>query len=202
MITQILLAAGLSTRMKTSKPLLNFGGMSLLSRLLEECRRSAVDEIMVVLGHEKEKIVKRVDLSGVTVVVNDQYWQGQTSSFQCALRNLDGGTKAFLNLPVDHPLVNSREIDALVEAYRNRESEAKIFIPEFEGKGGRPVLFENSLATEILALDSKEPVNGIIEKYRRDVCGVPVENPYIMKDMDTPEEYRECLKLWEKLLIS
>ena len=197
MITQILLAAGFSSRMKTSKPLLDFGGMPLISRLLEEFRRSAVDEIVVVLGHEKEKIVEQVDLSEVRVVVNHQYQQGQTSSFQCALRNLNPETKAFLNLPVDHPLVTSREIDALVAAYRSREAEAKIFIPEFEGELGRPVLFDHSLAAEILELGSEEPVHGIFKKHQQNISRVTVENPYIMKDMDTPEDYRDCLALWE-----
>ena len=197
MITQILLAAGLSTRMKTSKPLLDFGGMPLLSRLLEECRRSAVDEIVVVLGHEREKIQEQVDLSGVSVVVNDQYKKGQTSSFQCALRSLNRETKAFLNLPVDHPLVTRREIDAVVRAYRSRESEAKIFLPEFEGDPGRPVLFDRSLAAEILALEVGQPVRGIIKEHQQEVSRVPVGNPHTMKDMDTPEDYQECLKLWE-----
>jgi molybdenum cofactor cytidylyltransferase len=197
MITQIVLAAGLSTRMKTSKPLLDFGGRPLLSRLLEECLHSGVDEILVVLGHEKAKIQEQVDLSGVRVVVNDQYRKGQTSSFQCALRNLTPGTQAFLNLPVDHPLVTRREINAVVEAYRSRKSQAKIFIPEFEGRPGRPVLFDSNLGTEILALDAEEPVNGIIKRYQKDVSRVPVENPYIMKDMDTPEDYQKYLELWE-----
>ena len=197
MITQIVLAAGLSTRMKTSKPLLDFGGMPLLSRLLEECRRSAVDETVVVLGYERERIMEQVDLSGVRVVVNDQYQKGQTSSLQCALRNLNPQIEAFLNLPVDHPLVTRREIDAVVEAYRSRTSEAKIFIPEFEGEPGRPVLFDRHFAREILDLDVEEPINGIIKKYRQEVSRVPVENPHTMKDMDTPEDYRECLELWE-----
>ncbi|MEE8349011.1 MAG: nucleotidyltransferase family protein [Acidobacteriota bacterium] len=197
MITQIILAAGLSSRMKTSKPLLDFGGKPLLFRLLEECRRSTVNEIVVVLGHEREKIEEKVDLSGVRVVVNDQYRQGQTGSFQCALRSLNPETRAFLNLPVDHPLVTRREIDALVQAYGKRPSEARIFIPEFEGQPGRPVLFDREVAPEILALKAENPVNGVIRKYERAAFRVPVNNPYIMKDMDTPEDYQECLELWE-----
>ncbi|MDA2934858.1 nucleotidyltransferase family protein, partial [Acidobacteria bacterium AH-259-D05] len=194
MITQILLAAGLSTRMKTPKPLLDFGGVPLLSRLLEECRHSVVDRIVVVLGHEKEKILEQVDFSGICVVVNSHYTKGQTSSFQCALQNLDPETEAFLNLPVDHPLVSRREIDQIVEAYRSRKPEAKIFIPEFEGQPGRPVLFDIALAKEILALSPEEPVNGIIERLPENVSFVPIANPYTMKDMDTPEDYRECLE--------
>jgi CTP:molybdopterin cytidylyltransferase MocA len=54
------------------------------------------------------------------------------------------------------------------------------------------------LAREILDLDADEPVNGIIRKHQMEISRVPVENPYIMKDMDTPEDYRECLELWEE----
>ncbi len=198
MITQILLDAGLSVRMKSSKPLLDFGGMPLLSRLLQECRQSLVDAVVVVLGHEKERILKQVDFSGAQVVENPNYKSGQTSSFQCALEAMDPGTEAFLNLPVDHPLVMGKEIDTLIQAYRNRKDSSKIFIPTFEGQEGRPVLFEISLRQEILALDPDQPVNGIIEKFRDCVARVPVTNPYIMKDMDTPEDYRECLEIFSK----
>jgi molybdenum cofactor cytidylyltransferase len=199
MITQILLAAGLSTRMKSPKPLLDFGGRSLLSCLLEECHISAVDEIFVVLGHEKEKILEQVDLSGVHVVVNNQYEDGQTSSLQCAVRDLSPETEAFLNLPVDHPLVTHKEIDSLIEAYQAHKSEANIFVPECEGVLGRPVLFNSSLAHEVLNLDLKSPTNGIIERYHREIHRVPVTNPYTTKDMDTPDDYRECIKLWNKV---
>jgi molybdenum cofactor cytidylyltransferase len=198
MITQILLAAGLSVRMKSSKPLLDFGGMPLLSRLLEECRQSLVDAVVVVLGHEKERILQQVDFSGARVVENPNYKSGQTSSFQTALEAMDPGTEAFLNLPVDHPLVTHREIDALIQAYRNRKDQT-IFIPTFEEQEGRPVLFDISLRQEILALDPEQPVNGIIEKFRDSLVHIPVDNPYILKDMDTPEDYGECLEIFRKI---
>ncbi len=198
MITQILLAAGLSLRMKTSKPLLDFGGVPLLSLLLEECRQSRVDTVVVVLGHQKEKILEQVDFSGAQVVVNSDYRKGQTSSFQCALEAMDPATVAFLNLPVDHPLVTRREIDALIKAYRNGEDQSRIFIPTFGDQEGRPVLFDISLRQEILALGPDEPVDGIIKKFRNSLSQVPVDNPFTGKDMDTPEEYRECLEIFSK----
>ncbi len=202
MITQILLAAGLSVRMKSSKPLLDFGGMPLPARLLEECRQSLVDAVVVVLGHEKERILEQVDFSGAQVVENSNYKSGQTSSFQSALEAMDPGTEAFLNLPVDHPLVTRKEIDALIQAYRNRQDSSRIFIPTFEGQEGRPVLFEISLRQEILALNPDEPVNGIIEKFRDSISHVPVVNPYILKDMDTLEDYRECLEIFLREILN
>ncbi len=212
MITQILLAAGLSLRMKTSKPLLDFGGVPLLSLLLEECRQSRVDAVVVVLGHEKEKILEQVDFSGAQVVVNSDYRKGQTGSFQCALEAMDPATVAFLNLPVDHPLVTRREIDALIKAYRREIRDRpknspnsgpvpnlpKIFIPTFGDQEGRPVLFDISLRQEILALGPEEPVDGIIQKFRNSVSQVPVDNPFTRNDMDTPEDYRKCLEIFSK----
>lgn len=185
--------------MKSPKPLLDFGGTPLLALLLEECRQSLVDSIIVVLGHDREKISENIDLAGITTVINPDYQKGQTSSLQCALRALDPETEAFVNLPVDHPLVTRKEIDALVTAYRRRNGEAKIFLPLYAQQEGRPVLFDSSLRDEILVLSADEPARSVIERFRKYVCHVPVDNPYTMKDMDTPQDYRECLQLFHSL---
>ncbi|MBI4456670.1 MAG: nucleotidyltransferase family protein [Acidobacteria bacterium] len=182
--------------MRSLKPLLDFDGTPLLGLLLEECRKSLVDAIVVVLGHERERILKSIDFSGVTVAVNADYRKGQTSSFQCALRAMDPATEAFVNLPVDHPLVTRTEIDAVVKAYRNRNGKSKIFIPRFGSQEGRPALFDASLRDEILALSPEAPVKDLIEKFRRHICHVSIDNPFTMRDMDTPEEYRQCLELF------
>ena len=199
MITQIILAAGLSSRMGSPKPLLDFDGVPLLALLLAECRRSLVDQVMVVLGHEWERISERIDLSGVAVAVNENYRSGQTGSLQCGLRMLDKRTQAFLNLPVDHPLVTHEEIDAIVKAYRSQPTGAAIVVPVFQGREGRPVLFDRALREEILALRPDEPVKSILQKHRNTVRHVAVENPFTMTDVDTPQQYRECLRLFRAL---
>ena len=185
--------------MGSPKPLLDFDGVPLLALLLAECRRSLVDQVMVVLGYERERITQRIDLSGVTVVVNENYRSGQTGSLQRGVKMLDRQTQAFLNLPVDHPLVTHQEIDAIVKAYRSQPIDAAIVVPVFQGREGRPVLFDRALRDEILALGPDEPVKCILEKHRDTVRHVAVENPFTMTDMDTPEQYRECLRLFRAL---
>ncbi|MBI3940800.1 MAG: nucleotidyltransferase family protein [Acidobacteria bacterium] len=199
LITQIILAAGFSSRMQQPKPLLDFCGLPLLSVLLEESRRSLVDAILVVLGHARDEILGRVSFTGATVVINKDYRTGQTGSLQCALRALNPGTRAFINLPVDHPLVTHREIDALVRAYRCRSGNQKIFVPVFRNQPGRPILFDLCLRGKILALAPDTPARTVLESRSQWVCPVPVENPHTMKDMDTPEEYRECLSIFHSL---
>ncbi len=199
MITQIILAAGLSSRMGSLKPLLDFDGRPLLGRLLDECRRSLVDVVVVVLGHRSEEIFDAVDLGDVNVVINHDYMNGQTSSLQAALRRLHPNTRAFLNLPVDHPLVTSRDIDALVEACRGCADPFTIGAPAYQGRLGRPLLFGRGFRDVILELAPGQPVHSVLERFGSRLRRVSVDNPYTMKDMDTPDEYRECLELYRQM---
>ena len=196
MIAQILLAAGKSTRMGFPKPLLDFDGVPLLSLLLQECRRSDVQQIIVVLGCQQHRIIESVDLSGTTVVVNEDYEQGQTGSLQRALLAMDPGAEAFLNLPVDYPLVTHCEINALVDAFRARNPREKLFIPTYKDCQGRPVLFERSLRDVVLGLGPNDPVSHLFAQMGDSVRPVPVSNPYTAIDVDTPEQYRACLEIY------
>ena len=198
-ITQIILAAGLSSRMGRPKPLLDFDGQPLLAVLLDQCRRSRVDTVLVVLGHHRGQILEAVDFTGVQIVNNSEYRMGQTSSVQAALRAMPPETRAFLNLPADHPLVTSREIDALIDAYSREPLADTILVPAFEGREGRPALFAWAFRTAILELPPQEPVRRILQRFRDRVRRIPVANPYTMKDMDTPAEYQECLRIYRRV---
>lgn len=198
MIEQVILAAGLSSRMGDLKPLLEFDGQPLLGRLLAECLGSRVDAVIVVLGHRSEEILDAVDLSDAKVVINPDYRSGQTSSLQAAIRAVEPGTRAFLNLPVDHPLVTRREIDTLVDAYRNDPDPTAILVPDFHGREGRPILFASMYREAILELEPAEPSRSVLERFASVVHRVPISNPHTMRDMDTPEDYRECRRLYRQ----
>lgn len=192
-VTMIILAAGRSSRMGSPKPLLDFAGQSLLGRLMDGCRSSLVDDVVVVLGHAADLIIGNADLSGVRVVINAAYDQGQTSSLQCGLRGAPARASAFMVLPVDYPFVRSADIDALVTAYRLNRGPARIFIPVCSSQEGRPALFDMSLRSAALSLAQGEPFRRIIDSARELVCVVPTDNPHLSRDMDTPADYSECL---------
>jgi molybdenum cofactor cytidylyltransferase len=198
MITQIILAAGLSSRMGTLKPLLEFQGRPLLRVVLDECRRSRVDTVIVVLGHERQRILDALDFTGVQVVTNPEYRLGQTTSVQAALRALQPATRAFLNLPVDHPFVTASDIDTLVDSFRTEASSCAILVPTYHGREGRPILFGDAFREEILRLKPEEPVQSVVQRFRDRVRYVPIQNPYTMQDMDTPDDYRECLSIYQQ----
>jgi molybdenum cofactor cytidylyltransferase len=85
MIEATVLAAGESRRMGMPKPLLRFGATTFLEQIVGVLRRCDVGGITVVLGAQAEMIRARTDLSGVNVVVNENYRDGQLSSLIAGL---------------------------------------------------------------------------------------------------------------------
>jgi len=103
MIEAIVLAAGESRRMGMLKPLLRFGETTFLEQIVGVLRQCNVGGITVVLGSQAEAIRASTDLSGVNVVINRDYRDGQLSSLIAGLRNRGEGVP---------PLLFSRRQDA------------------------------------------------------------------------------------------
>src|SRR5919198_358687 len=72
-IAAVLLAAGRSRRMGAFKPLLPFGGVSVVEACVESLREAGVREVVVVVGHRAEEVRAALDgLPFVRFAVNDQ----------------------------------------------------------------------------------------------------------------------------------
>lgn len=191
MIAAILLAAGKSERMGSPKALLQIGGRTLLRRAIDNCQQAGIDRIVVVLGHHENEIREGVDLADVSVVVNIAPERGQTSSVQTGLVQVSD-CEAVLLYPVDFGLVQAGDVIALLAAAQ-AAPRAPIVQPEFDGKGGHPVLLRASVCGEVLALDTALGVNAVTHAHAGDVLRVPTRNPWTIRDIDTPEEYRAAL---------
>jgi CTP:molybdopterin cytidylyltransferase MocA len=92
---------------------------------------------------------------------------------------------------VDHPGVPPEVIKAVVEAWRNG---ARLVQPEYEGHGGHPVLVDLAYRKELLTLDPAGGLRSFFAAHRAEVRRVPVQSPYVARDMDTWEDYRRLHK--------
>src|SRR4030042_4660634 len=95
MISAIVIAAGESKRMGRTKQLLPWQGKVLLQHALDAILGSEVDEVILVLGCEAERILEQVDTRKIKVVINPDYAQGMITSIQRGLKALQGGAEAF-----------------------------------------------------------------------------------------------------------
>jgi CTP:molybdopterin cytidylyltransferase MocA len=178
--------------MGTPKALCDFEGNACLELVLSACR--GLDQPIVVLGAAREEIQAKVDLSGRVVAVNEDWESGQTASFKIGLNLLPSEAEAFLLFPVDTPLVTIDDVDFLVAAYRReRDLTKEIFIPSYGLRRGHPVLFRRLVAEEILALRDEAPARTVLNIRPQRIRYVDFQDPYVLMDMDTPEDYDRCL---------
>ena len=71
MVTAIVLSAGLSQRMgNINKLLFKYKGKTIIETTLENILASQVDEVIVVTGHEAEKVKEAVAHLPVTIIYN------------------------------------------------------------------------------------------------------------------------------------
>ncbi len=161
--------------------------------MAQTCRASGADPIVIVLGCHAEAIARGCDLSGARVVMNADYESGQTSSVKSGLRALDEHATAFLLLPVDHALVTTNVIDSLIDRFKQQPDAAGIYLPTHHGKHGHPALFGADYIEQILALPCDIGANQVVAQNRHHIVEVPANDPWVLFDIDTEEDYQTAL---------
>jgi CTP:molybdopterin cytidylyltransferase MocA len=195
-IPAVILAAGLSTRMGRSKPLLPLGhDETFITRLVRSFTAAGVDDVVVVLGYEAESVAAALVASGAAArfVTNDAYQTGQLSSLLRGLNAIDRpGVKAMLLTLVDVPLVAPSTIRAVIERYKT--TAAPIVRPVRGAEHGHPVLIDRSLFPLLRAADPSVGAKPVVRDHVSAAGDVVVDDPGAFFDIDTPQEYAHALQ--------
>ncbi|MGH9559258.1 MAG: nucleotidyltransferase family protein [Bryobacteraceae bacterium] len=187
MIAGIILAAGASSRMGRPKALLDYRGETFVGRLIR-IFSSFCDPVIVVAGYHAEAIHDEVD-GRARFVVNSDPSRGQLSSLQTALAAIPSRSRGFMFTPVDCPAAGPETLAAVVDAFRNRNPETMLVIPQHEGRHGHPVCAAAQLIDELLALPPEAQAREVVHRYRPATQFVDVNDPGILADIDDPDAY-------------
>ncbi|HKR22137.1 MAG TPA: nucleotidyltransferase family protein [Pyrinomonadaceae bacterium] len=185
-VAAIILAAGRSRRMGKFKPLLPFGDKTVIECCVSNLRAAGVNEIVVVLGHNAEAVRRQLSSASVTFATNPDPDSSMSASIVLGIEALADTARAVLITPADHPAIYPEAIGRLMEKWRGG---AQLIQPEFQGKGGHPVLIDLSYRGELKRLDPHAGLRGFFSKHRADVDRLPVDSPFVARDMDTWEDY-------------
>lgn len=187
----VILAAGASTRMGRPKQLLPYGRDSFLSHTVAVALASGCCPIVVVLGAYAEQVHSEVSQLPVRVVKNVQWAQGMSTSIRTGIEALstEPDLEAAVLMLCDQPFVSVQVINQLIRAYQ--VTGKSIVASEYAGTLGVPVLFKQTLFSELMALSSREGAKQIIRKYTHQAIGVPFSDGAI--DIDTPKDYEHLL---------
>ncbi len=187
MVGAVILAAGESQRMGEPKLLLEIRGKRMIEWVIDSFR-GAVDDIIVVLGHEPETLTPILRKLGTRWMVNENYEEGMVSSFKVGLKGLKDCEAIFLALG-DQPFVGRDFLVKAIDAWRGG---AKIVSPVYKGKKGHPVLFDRSLFDEILSLQKHEMIRDVIHRHESEHHLVKA-GEWAIIDLDTPESFMKFL---------
>ncbi|HET6891948.1 MAG TPA: nucleotidyltransferase family protein [Pyrinomonadaceae bacterium] len=185
-IAAILLAAGRSRRIGAFKPLLPFGQTTVIRSCLQNLQATGIENIVVVVGHRAGDVMQSLYDLHLRFALNPNPESEMSASIACGMRGLPSKTKATLIALTDQPAVSPEVIKAVLEQWT---SGAKLVIPEFQGRGGHPVLVDLSFGAELLNLDPNLGLKSFFDAHREAVRRVPVNSPYIARDMDTWDDY-------------
>ncbi len=185
-VAAIVLAAGLSSRMGCSKPLLPLAGNCALEHAVALFRMCSVHDVLVVLGHRAEALQSVVEHSGARWVLNERYRDGMYSSIIAAGAALPSSVQAAFVLPADVPLVRPATVLQMLAAFAPKRH--AVLYPVFAGQRGHPPLIARSILDEAVQ-GASGPLSSLLERHAAASLDVPVFDEAIHADMDTPADY-------------
>ncbi len=191
-VSCIILSAGSSRRMGRPKALLTVQKKTFIEKIISGYLEIGCSPIIIVLGEHREAVQAVVDSLPVEIRLNPDPQRGPLSSLQIGLRSLPSDCGGFFFAPVDHPLVKADTLKAMGRRWNGDPSLA--VRPQFEGRNGHPVLMGRDWIEPLLALPADATVRHLLHRRRRHLVDLPVSDPGVLINVDTPEDYADFLK--------
>lgn len=192
MISTLILAAGASERMGSSKALLELGGATLLERIVATASAAGADEVVVTVGPPHGAEIQRRLKSALPALGwawNAQPALGMLSSVQAGLPLLSPETRGALIWPVDIPFVS---VETVRQLLATDLAEPAVLV--CNGRGGHPLWLPRALFAPAQALPVEQGLRALRGAYppRR----IEVQDQEILRDLDTPEDVERVRRYW------
>ncbi len=187
-VAAVILAAGRGTRFNAGPKLLTMlHGKPLVRHVAQSAIASIAAPVIVVTGHSSSEVKDAVGDLDLHLVSNPAYPEGLSTSLKAGLSALPEDAKAAIVLLGDMPLIRPALIDELIHAWREMGKPSAL-IPALNGQRGNPVILSRSLVPVIMWLTGDTGA-GTFLRGRSDVVEYPVDDPAILQDVDTTEDF-------------
>jgi molybdenum cofactor cytidylyltransferase len=183
----VVLAAGRGTRMPAQNKLLaEIEGKAVIRRTVEAALASKARPVIVVTGHEADRVKTVLAGLDVTFVHNPDFKEGLSTSLKTGIAAVPAASGAAAILLGDMPDISTALIDRLAGAL-NPEGGALIAVPTREGKRGNPVVWSRRFFSELMKLEGDSGARHLIAQNADAVAEVPTGDDSIFLDIDTGE---------------
>ncbi|MGH6789803.1 MAG: NTP transferase domain-containing protein [Pseudolabrys sp.] len=188
-IAAVVLAAGRSTRMGAiNKLIAEMGGKPLVRIAAEQALASRASPVIVVTGHQKEKVEAALKGLNVRFVHNPDYAEGLGTSLKAGIAAVPENADGAIVCLGDMPQVDAALIDRLLATF-DPERGALIVVPTIDGRRGNPVVWARRFFHELMGIGGDIGARHLIGSYAEAVAEVPVSGGAALTDVDTPESF-------------
>ena len=205
-ICGVVLAAGFSSRMGRDKALLPWPpvpeGAPAANTFLGatiDLLQAYSELVIVVAGDNGPTITPVAYAHGAFLAVNRHPERGQFSSLQVGLQEVlnHGRDAAFIAL-IDRPPVLPRTLKSLREAFLEAAPEVWALVPELkrgdEVIHGHPILIGREMIEAFRLAPATTTAREIEHQYQQHIRYIPVDDPRLAMNVDTPEDYARLLR--------
>ncbi|NLJ57934.1 MAG: NTP transferase domain-containing protein [Tissierellia bacterium] len=188
----VIVAAGLSSRMKDFKPLMKIGDRTMIEMTINNYQALKVDEIVVVTGYRANDIKDVLSGKNISFIHNEDYEKTHMFDSIClGLKEMERSVDLVFITPSDSPFVQQftlkKMLDLLIKKGYN------LLQPSYYGKNGHPLLVRSDYISMLIKHDGTNGMQGLIAKMGKDFINVPFVDPGIILDADTKKDYERLL---------
>lgn len=175
-----------------NKLLLPFGEVPIVRKVAQAVVGSRCNRVVVVVGHEAERVQEALSGLPLEFVVNPEFREGIAASVRAAAGAVDSDAEAIVFCLGDMPLVSTEVIDRLIAAFDPSLGLAA-WQAASQGRQGNPVLWSAKYIEELRTLHGDEGARSLLRKHANLVATVQVDSSGVLTDIDTPDDLSAAL---------
>ena len=175
--------------MGRQKLLLPWAGKTVIQNIVDELLASSVHAVRVVAGDHFDELKSRLQNRNLEVLFNPIAEEGMLTSVRAGLSGAE--SDGFMIVLGDQPSLSSRLIDGLIAFWLDDPS--SIVRPNFDGLHGHPVLIPDEFRDRVLDHYDEVGLKGLLREYPQRVREWVIDDPGVVRDIDTPEDYSQEL---------
>ncbi|MGC1466338.1 MAG: molybdopterin-binding/glycosyltransferase family 2 protein [Pseudolabrys sp.] len=188
-VAAVVLGAGRSTRMGAiNKLIAEIGGKPLVRIAAEQALASHASPVIVVTGHQREKVEAALKGLNVRLVYNPDYAEGLGTSLKAGIAAVPDTADGAIVCLGDMPQVDAALIDRLLAVF-DPERGALVIVPTIEGRRGNPVVWARRFFHDLMSVSGDVGARHLIGSYGEAVAEVALTGDAALTDVDTPESF-------------
>ena len=190
MIKVILLAAGLSKRMKSENKLIKlYKNKPLINYSLNVLKKSKANKIIIVLGHQYKEVRKIIKKNKkIIFTYNKNYKKGMASSIKMGLKKVSKNDKGFIVAQSDMPFVKQSDINKICRSIKTKKF--LVHALKYKNRLGNPIGFDISLIKKFKNIKGQFGAKFMVKRLKNRTNFINISSLKSFKDFDKVSDFR------------